>query len=122
MPATHTFVEQLRQARDATHSKNHPYFRKWAQGDLTKKQMGFYLVMHYHFVTEYLNWLAHMWAHCPVEEVFEVEEPLRALALLVVAVDAVHQVERNGRLTLGGRTAILGGPDAPVLRPLDLGR
>jgi pyrroloquinoline quinone (PQQ) biosynthesis protein C len=69
MPATHTFVEQLRQARDATHSKNHPYFRKWAQGDLTKKQMGFYLVMHYHFVTEYLNWLAHMWAHCPVEEV-----------------------------------------------------
>ena len=36
------------------------YFRKWAQGELTKKQMGFYLVMHYHFVTEYLNWLAHM--------------------------------------------------------------
>jgi pyrroloquinoline-quinone synthase len=69
MPATHTFVEQLRQARDATHSKNHPYFRKWAQGELTKKQMGFYLVMHYHFVTEYLNWLAHMWAHCPVGEV-----------------------------------------------------
>ena len=69
MPATHTFVEQLRQARDATHSKNHPYFRKWAQGELTNKQMGFYLVMHYHFVTDYLNWLAHMWAHCPVEEV-----------------------------------------------------
>ena len=69
MPATHTFIEQLRQARDATHSKSHPYFRKWAQGELTKKQMGFYLVMHYHFVTEYLNWLAHMWAHCPVEEV-----------------------------------------------------
>jgi len=45
MPTTQTFVEQLRQARDATHSKNHPYFRKWAQGELTKKQMGFYLVM-----------------------------------------------------------------------------
>jgi len=69
MPATQTFVEQLRQARDVTHSKNHPYFRKWAQGELTKKQMGFYLVMHYHFVTEYLNWLAHIWAHCPVDEV-----------------------------------------------------
>lgn len=25
MPTTQTFVEQLRQARDATHSKNHPY-------------------------------------------------------------------------------------------------
>ena len=27
MPTAQTFVEQLRQARDATHSKNHPYFR-----------------------------------------------------------------------------------------------
>src|SRR5262249_32094870 len=69
MPATQTFVEQLRQARDATHSKHHPYFQKWAQGELTKKQIGYYLVMHYHFVTQYLNWLAHIWAHCPVDEV-----------------------------------------------------
>jgi pyrroloquinoline-quinone synthase len=69
MAFTRTFVEQLRQARDVTHSKQHPYFRKWAEGELTKKQMGFYLVMHYHFVTEYLNWLAYIWAHCPVAEV-----------------------------------------------------
>jgi pyrroloquinoline-quinone synthase len=69
MPATQTFLEQLRQARDATHSKNHPYFRKWARGELTKKQMAYYMVMHYHFVTQYLNWLARLWAHCPVDEV-----------------------------------------------------
>lgn len=69
MPTTQPFVEQLRQARDATHSKDHPYFRKWAQGELTRKQMGYYTVMHYHFVTEYLNWLAYIWAHCAVDEV-----------------------------------------------------
>jgi pyrroloquinoline-quinone synthase len=69
MLATQDFVEQLRQARDATHSKNHPYFRKWAHGELTRKQLGYYTVMHYHFVTQYLNWLAYIWAHCPVDEV-----------------------------------------------------
>ncbi|GIX49191.1 MAG: hypothetical protein KatS3mg131_3402 [Candidatus Tectimicrobiota bacterium] len=69
MLATETFLEQLRQARDATHSKHHPFFRKWARGELTKRQMGFYMVMHYHFVTQYLNWLAYLWAHCPVDAV-----------------------------------------------------
>lgn len=69
MPATQTFAEQLCQARDATHSKNHPYIRKWAQGELTRTQMGYYTVMHYHFVTEYLKWLAYLWAHCPIHEV-----------------------------------------------------
>lgn len=63
------FTTQLQEARDSNHSRNHPYFQKWARGELTKRQMGFYLVMHYHFVTEYLNWLAHIWAHCPVDEV-----------------------------------------------------
>jgi len=60
MAAPQAFVEHLRQARDATHSKDHPYFRKWAQGELTRQQLGFYTVMHYHFVTEYLNWLAYI--------------------------------------------------------------
>ena len=69
MSITLPFTEQLRQARDATHSKNHPYIDKWAQGELTRKQMGYYTVMHYHFVTEYLKWLAYIWAHCPVDEV-----------------------------------------------------
>ena len=69
MASTKIFVERLREARDASHSKDHPFFRKWARGELTKRQMGYYLVMHYHFVTQYLNWLAHIWAHCPVDEV-----------------------------------------------------
>lgn len=69
MSVTSTFAEQLRQVRDATHSKDHPYIHKWAQGKLTRKQMGYYTVMHYHFVTEYLKWLAYIWAHCPVDEV-----------------------------------------------------
>lgn len=56
MPATQTCVEHLRQARDVTHCKNHPYFRQWAQGELTKKHMGWYLVMPYPFVTAYLTW------------------------------------------------------------------
>ncbi|MGE5219436.1 MAG: TenA family transcriptional regulator [Chloroflexota bacterium] len=53
------FHEQLVAARDELHSKNHPFFELWAQGKLTKAQMAFYCTQHYHFVGEFLNWLAY---------------------------------------------------------------
>ena len=60
--------------------------------------------------------------HRPLEQILEVEQSLGCLPPLVVAVDAVHQVERDRRLAVGGRRAVVVRPDAPVLRPLDLGR
>ena len=53
------FHEQLVAMRDKNHSKNHPFFELWAQGKLTKEQMAFYCTQHYHFVGEFLNWLAY---------------------------------------------------------------
>jgi pyrroloquinoline-quinone synthase len=69
MATTQIFGDRLRQARDAMHSRNHPFITKWANGELTRRHMGYYTVMHYHFVTEYLKWLAAIWAHCPVDAV-----------------------------------------------------
>jgi len=78
MDGIQNFVEQMHQARDASHSKDHKYIEKWANGELTRKQMGFYTVMHYQFVTEYLNWLAYIWSHCPEDEVrFQILDNLR---------------------------------------------
>ncbi len=57
-----------------------------------------------------------------LEQILEVHEPLLVLAALVVAVDARHEVVRDRRLAVGGRGEVLVGRDAPVLRPLDLGR
>jgi pyrroloquinoline-quinone synthase len=64
-----SFLNDLKAARDQHHSKNHPFIDKWEKGELTKRQSAVYVVQHYHFVTDYLNWLAFIWAHCPEKDV-----------------------------------------------------
>ncbi len=54
-----SFHDQLVAARDKRHSKNHPFFELWAAGKLTKAQTAFYCSQHFHFVGEFLNWLAY---------------------------------------------------------------
>ena len=54
-----SFRDQLVAARDKRHSKNHPFFELWAAGKLTKAQTAFYCTQHFHFVGEFLNWLAY---------------------------------------------------------------
>jgi pyrroloquinoline-quinone synthase len=64
-----TFHEQLIAARNAQHSKNHPFIDLWAQGKLTKPQMAVYVVQHYHFVSDYLNWMLYVAALTPHRDV-----------------------------------------------------
>ena len=63
------FHHQLIAARDNRHSKNHPFFDLWAQGKLTKKQTAFYCAQHFHYVVEYLNWLAYEASQIPQRDV-----------------------------------------------------
>jgi pyrroloquinoline quinone (PQQ) biosynthesis protein C len=58
-PVSGSFHEQLVATRDRRHSKNHPFFDLWAEGKLLKEQMAFYCTQHYHYVGEFLNWLAY---------------------------------------------------------------
>jgi pyrroloquinoline-quinone synthase len=69
MPMAETFHAQLIAARDAQHSKEHPFIHLWAQGRLTKPQMAVYAVQHYHFVSDYLNWMLYVAALTPHHEV-----------------------------------------------------
>ena len=57
-----------------------------------------------------------------LEQVLEVDPALVDLAPLVFAVDPKHEVLRNRRLVVAERAHVVGRRDAPVLRPLDLGR
>jgi pyrroloquinoline-quinone synthase len=66
-----TFREQLLAARDAHHSQHHPYIDLWARGQLTKPQMAVYVVQHYHFVSNYLDWMLYMAARTPQRDVKE---------------------------------------------------
>ena len=60
--------------------------------------------------------------HGELEQVLEVDCAVRLLARLVVAVDAVHEIGRDGRLAPLRLGAVAGNADAAVLRPLDLRR
>jgi pyrroloquinoline quinone (PQQ) biosynthesis protein C len=64
-----SFHEQLIATRDQNHSKDHPFFDLWAQGKLTKEQTAFYCTQHFHYVVEYLNWLAYEASQIPQRDV-----------------------------------------------------
>ena len=64
-----TFRDQLIAARDKRHSKNHPFFDLWEQGKLTKEQTAVYCIQHYHYVTDYINWLADEASQIPHRDV-----------------------------------------------------
>ncbi|HWP23281.1 MAG TPA: iron-containing redox enzyme family protein, partial [Candidatus Binatia bacterium] len=64
-----SFRDQLVAARDRRHSKNHPFFELWAAGKLTPAQTAFYCTQHFHYVTEYLNWLAYEASQIPRRDV-----------------------------------------------------
>src|SRR4029077_8226938 len=59
------FHDQLIAARDKNHSKDHPFFDLWAAGKLTKEQTAFYCTQHFHYVGDYLNWLAYEASQIP---------------------------------------------------------
>ena len=64
-----TFRDQLTALRDRKHSKNHPFFELWARGELSKEQTALYCIQHYHFVGEYLNWMAYEASQIPHRDV-----------------------------------------------------
>ena len=57
-----------------------------------------------------------------LEHVLEVEQASFRLPVLVLAVDAFHQVGRDRRGMVAERAPVLGGADPAVLGALDLGR
>jgi len=64
-----SFRNQLIAMRDQRHSKNHPFFELWAQGKLKKEQTALYCIQHYHYVGDYLNWMAYEASQVPHRDV-----------------------------------------------------
>jgi len=64
-----SFHDQLVATRDKRHSKDHPFFELWARGELTKKQTAIYCIQHYHYVGDYLNWMAYEASQIPHRDV-----------------------------------------------------
>ena len=51
-----TFRDQITEAVESRHSRFHPYYKLWAEGKLTRAQMGGWVQEHYHF-TKDIPWL-----------------------------------------------------------------
>ena len=64
-----SFHDRLIAVRDKNHSKDHPFFDLWRAGKLTKEQTAFYCTQHFHYVGEYLNWLAYEASQIPKRDV-----------------------------------------------------
>ena len=64
-----SFHDQLVGTRDKKHSSNHPFFELWARGKLTREQTAFYCTQHFHYVGEFLNWLAYEASQIPRRDV-----------------------------------------------------
>jgi pyrroloquinoline-quinone synthase len=64
-----SFHNQLVATRDQRHSKDHPFFELWVQGKLTKEQTAVYCTQHFHYVVEYLNWMAYEASQIPQRDV-----------------------------------------------------
>jgi hypothetical protein len=60
--------------------------------------------------------------HRALEQVLEIHQALGRLAPLVLPEDAEHEVGRDRRLAVAEPAVVGVGREAPVLRPLDLGR
>jgi pyrroloquinoline quinone (PQQ) biosynthesis protein C len=112
-----SFYDQLVAVRDQRHSKNHPFFDLWAQGKLTREQTAFYCTQHFHYVVEYLNWMAYEASQIPQRDVkaylFEnlgdEENPDdRHLDMLkdYVAACGVNRDKVESALVLGGTDAL----------------
>jgi pyrroloquinoline-quinone synthase len=63
------FHERLIAARDKKASKNHLFFDLWARGKLSKEQTALYCIQHYHYVGDYLNWMAYEASQIPRRDV-----------------------------------------------------
>ena len=59
------FGEKLIAVRDEKHSQDHPFFEKWCRGELTKEQTAVYCTQHYHYVSDYLDWMAYEASQVP---------------------------------------------------------
>ena len=58
------YREALEAARNEWHSKNHPFFKTWAQGELSNQAMRAYCQQHYNFVSNASRYSGIMYGLC----------------------------------------------------------
>ena len=68
MTATN-FRLELEQAVRSRHSRAHPFTERWVNGELTRNQLGRWAIEQWHFIANFSQYMAGVYARCPEREV-----------------------------------------------------
>src|SRR5579872_4368520 len=63
------FRTRLEETVSNRHSKQHPFSKAWADGELTRPQFGEWVRQHYHYVGHFSEWLGTMFGKCEQQDV-----------------------------------------------------
>jgi pyrroloquinoline quinone (PQQ) biosynthesis protein C len=84
-------TDEIVAIRDRWHTKNHPFFRAFAEGKLPLKSMGRYLALHYQFVSRALPSIAVLYSR-----VFEHEDVRKAIAENIAEEEGLKAIPGEG--------------------------
>jgi len=63
------FRIQLEQTVRSRHSRAHPFTERWVNGELTRNQLGQWAIQQWHFIGNFSQYMAGIYARCPERDV-----------------------------------------------------
>jgi pyrroloquinoline-quinone synthase len=63
------FREELERTVTSRHSRTHPFTERWVSGQLTRHQLAQWAIQQWHFIGNFSQYMAGVYARCPEREV-----------------------------------------------------
>ena len=69
MAAASSFRSDLEQTVKGRHSRAHPFTERWVHGELSRAQLAQWAIQQWHFIGDFSQYMAGIYARCPEREV-----------------------------------------------------
>jgi pyrroloquinoline-quinone synthase len=69
MSTASTFRAELEQTVKGRHSRSHPFAERWVRGELTRSQLAQWAIQQWHYIGNFSQYMAGVYARCPEREV-----------------------------------------------------
>ncbi len=69
MASVSKFRAELEQTVRSRHSRAHPFTERWVRGELTRMQLAQWAIQQWHFIGNFSQYMAGVYARCPEREV-----------------------------------------------------
>jgi pyrroloquinoline-quinone synthase len=64
-----SFAAELEQTVRTRHGRAHPFTERWVKGELTRNQLGQWAIQQWHFIGNFSQYMAAVYAHCTERDV-----------------------------------------------------